>query len=257
MLERLCALAIDAGLAIRAIAATSFDQPAKSDGSPVTKADLAADRIIVEGLAKIAPQVPVVSEESADFSKAPGDLFFLVDPLDGTTNFVMGVPYFATSIALARDGAVVVGVVFNPVTGDLYTARKGAGALLNGAPVEVDASASLAAALLGSSYGADEGHMADGIRVLKALSSSVRKVAVRFSPALDLCNIARGRMHGYVDNGTTPEDHAAAALILAEAGGTVQDYGATDWDIRRPGVIAASNKVLADTLQQIVRDATS
>jgi 3'(2'), 5'-bisphosphate nucleotidase len=256
MLERLTALAIDAGLAIRAIAATSFDQTAKNDGSPVTQADLAADRIIVEGLAKIAPQVPVVSEESADFSKAPGDLFFLVDPLDGTKEFVAGRAEYTVNIALVSGGVPVLGIVGAPAMDLLWrgvTALPGAGwtaraerlALSpDGAVQSVEAihvrprPDSTCIAAISRSH-----PDANTAAYIAALGNAVPLEA---GSALKFCWVAEGRADLYPRLAQTSEwDVAAGAALVVAAGGRVQDgeggalrFGHHEAQFRVPGFIA-------------------
>ena len=156
----------------------------------------------------------------------------------------MGVPYFSVSIALSWQGKVVAGVVYNPLLDELYAAEQGGGAQLNGAAIRAAGPIDLQSALVASAYAVDEQGISEGVRTLRALSLAARKVTVHFSPALDLCNIARGRIHGYWDAGTTPEDHAAASLILAEGGGVVRNYDGGPWQPDLPGIAAAANEAL-------------
>lgn len=207
----------------------------KAPAELVTDADIAAEQVALAILDESYPHHCVVAEESGTRDTGSPWTWYL-DPLDGTTNFVTGNPYFAISIALAHRGEVVLGVVHNPITGETYTATRGNGAFLDGHPLRTAATASVAEAVVATDLG-------NGPAVTAALLRTCRAVVVNRAPALDLCTIARGRLDAIADVGTTPEDHAAGSLVLTEAGGRVRDFHGPSWSVDTIGVLAATPAV--------------
>ncbi|MBN2310729.1 MAG: inositol monophosphatase [Candidatus Hydrogenedentes bacterium] len=223
---------------------------AKGHHDVVSDADVQSEQKILDIVNAACPDHAVVAEESGGRDTASPYTWY-VDPMDGTNCFVMGVPYFSVSVALAHRGEVVVGVVYNPLQDELYVAERGGGAFRNGERIAVSDCAALEEALVGSGYEGEPDAIRSGLRMVEAVSLRVRKVTVHFSPALDLCNIARGRMHAYVDEWTTPEDHAAGSLIVTEAGGRVQDFGRDGWRVGVKGIVA-SNGPIHDALTALL-----
>jgi len=216
----------------------------------VTATDRESENSIISELKQHFPDHNIIAEESG--SQMTGSEYtWYIDPLDGTSNFVTGNPYFSVSIALCKNDEVILGVVLNPILDELYVAEKNMGAFMNDQPLQVSKQAVMSEALLASAYAMTESEIKLGLRTVEVLALNVRKVVINFSPALDLCNIARGRLDGLVDNGTTPEDHAAASLILSEAGGVVQNYGTDTWDVSKVGIVA-SNGLLHQSLLGLV-----
>lgn len=218
----------------------------------VTKTDRESEAAILEILREAFPEHNFVAEESGS-QQGDSEYTWYVDPLDGTSNFITGNPYFSVSIALAIKEKVILAIVFNPILDEMYIAEKGKGAFVNDEPLHVSQNAQISEALLASAYSMNEKDIKRGLKTIETLALNARKVIINFSPALDLCNIARGRIDGLVDNGTTPEDHAAGSLILTEAGGVVQNYADKNWDVNKIGVIA-SNGVLQNFLTDIARN---
>ncbi len=208
----------------------------------VTESDLRSERIILGHIRSSFPSHRVRSEEAGGELKASG-YQWIVDPLDGTSNFASGNPYFSLSIALVHEGKALVGVVYNPITGELYHALRRQGAFLNDSPIRVSSKRSLSASFIAVAYAADEQDIRNGIAILQRTALSARRAVVNFAPALDLCNIARGRLDGLIDNGSTAEDHAAGSLILQEAGGKVQNLGLAQWDVLQTGVVASNGYI--------------
>lgn len=219
------ALAREAGAAILQVYAGSFAVQHKADHSPLTAADMAAHRMIVAGLPAIAPGIPVLSEESShvDWSvRRAWRRYWLVDPLDGTREFVKRNGEFTVNIALIEDHAPVLGVVLVPVTGKLYFATAGGGAFLESAagalprPVEVRHAAPMPVVAGSRSHGGDRqaGILARlGAYTLRPVGSSIK-----------FCMVARGDADLYLRLGPTSEwDTAAAQCVLEAAGGAVVD----------------------------------
>lgn len=223
---------------------------AKSAHDLVTEADFESEKAVVATIEQAFPDHGIHAEESGDRRLDSGYLWH-VDPMDGTNCFVMGVPYFSVSVALAFRGETVAGAVYNPLADALYVAEKGAGAALDGKPIRVADCADCSAALAGCGYTGQPEAIREGLRLAEALSLGTRKTMVHFSPALDLCNIARGRMHAYVDAWTTPEDHAAGALVLMEAGGCVENFDRSPWTPGTRGILA-TNGLLHEAVAALI-----
>jgi 3'(2'), 5'-bisphosphate nucleotidase len=224
-LDPVCAIARRAAEAILAIYAQDFEVVCKDDDSPVTAADLAAQRVIQEGLRALAPGIPVISEEAAAAPWAERRTwrrYWLVDPLDGTREFVKRNGEFTVNIALVEDHRSVLGVVLAPVTGDLYAAASGEGAWRQrapGAPRERIATRRADGLLMvtGSrSYGTG--------RTMALLDRLGEHETFALGSSLKFCVIARGDADIYLRLGATSEwDTAAAQCVLEEAGGAVLD----------------------------------
>ena len=136
-----------------------------------------------------------------------------------------------------------MGVVYNPISKELFHAEKGNGAWLDSKEISVSERSELSGSFLAVAFAAEEDKIHDGISMIGKLALQARRVVVNFAPALDLCNIARGRLDALIDNGSTPEDHAAASLILSEAGGILRNYDQPGWDFNRTGIIASNTNI--------------
>lgn len=209
----------------------------------VTVVDVAAEKAITERLGRAAPHIPVVGEEAshiADTGGAVQDECWLVDPLDGTQNYVFGLPFYSVSIAYVRDGRVQVGVVHDAVHGETFTAVRGGGAFLNGERLHVSSRATLdAPALLTTGFSR---HDADDPAAIRPFLGIVRRgLPVRrlSSSALCLAYIAAGRIDAYWDAKLMPWDTAAGWLLIEEAGGRLTDYAGQPYALRGP--MLASN----------------
>jgi myo-inositol-1(or 4)-monophosphatase len=223
---------------------------AKGKHDVVTATDRASEQEIINCISSHFPKHTIVAEESGTHDNQ-SEYVWIIDPLDGTSNFVTGNPYFSVSIALAYKNEVNVGVVFNPITNELYVAKKGCGAYVNGEKINVSEKSDLTDSIVTCAYAAEDETIVAGLEMIKNLALNSRKVIINFSPALDLCNIARGRIDGIVDAGTEPEDHAAGCLILSEAGGMVTNFDNNEWDVSKVGILAA-NKELHSKLRNMI-----
>ena len=222
-LRTLCDLAEAAGREIMEVYACDFASWSKADASPLTEADLRADAVIRKGLERSFPEVFILSEESTSAGAAQPDIFFLVDPLDGTKEFLKRNDEFTVNIALIRQGRPVAGVVFAPALGELYYAAEGVGAWKRTAggvaPLNVAASEPAAALrVMGSrSHGGDE--LAGWLTRLGCEHSFVAA-----GSSLKFCRIAEGQADVYPRHGPTSQwDTAAAQAVLEQAGGAVLD----------------------------------
>jgi len=216
----------------------------------VSEFDVRSEQMILKTIKSQFPEHSILAEESGT-DQNESDYTWYVDPLDGTSNFVMRNPYFSISIALALKNKVIMGVVYNPILNELFYAETGKGAFLNGTPIKVSKKSELKDAFVASAYLSEDKEIVEGLNVIKKLALNTRKTVIHFSPALNLCNIARGRIDALVDNGTMPEDHAAGSIILTEAGGMVQNYGSNEWDINKIGIVA-SNGLLQNKVIELI-----
>lgn len=198
-----------------------------SPTDPVTAADEAAEAVIVDGILRYRPDDGIVGEEGADH-QSTSPVVWYVDPIDGTTNYVYGIPAYAVSIAAAVDGVLVSGAVFNPVSDELFSARAGHGAFLNGKPIRVAPPVPLASALVATGFGYQSERRRLQAAVLGQLLPAIRDIRRFGSAALDLCSLAMGRVDAYYEVGLNVWDYAAGWLLVHEAGGRCRDLAGND-----------------------------
>jgi len=221
---------------------SNIEALAKGKHDLVSELDYQSEKVIINTIKLAFSDHTVVAEETGK-SGTNSDYSWYIDPLDGTSNFLLGIPYFSVSIGMTYKDDVILGVVFNPILNELYIAEKNKGSLLNGNPIHVSHKKDIKAAFIASAYSSDESDIKRGLKTVEQLSLAARKVVINFSPALDLCNIARGKLDVLVDNGTTPEDHAAGSIIVQEAGGIVKNYKKNTWNVNEIGVIASNGSL--------------
>jgi myo-inositol-1(or 4)-monophosphatase len=222
----------------------------------VTVADQRTEKILIEELSRARPGYNFLVEESGIVEGPDKTHRFIIDPLDGTTNFLHGIPHFAISIALEREGALVSALVFNPVTDEMYIAEKGQGAYLNDKRMRVAARKQMRDALLatGIPFLGREGHQKflKELETVMAVSSGVRRFG---SAALDLAYVAAGRYDAFWERGLKPWDVAAGILLVREAGGLVSDLdGAAR--MLDTGHILAANETLHPQILKLLKGAT-
>lgn len=187
----------------------------------VTEVDRACEDLIVRRIIEARPGDAILGEEGAS-RDGSSNVRWVIDPLDGTVNYVYRRGAFAVSLGIEVDGEPAVGVVHDPSLDETFTAVRGAGAHLNGEPIRVNEITDLAQALIGTGFGYDpEVRRAQG-RMLAQIIPHVRDIRRAGSAALDLCAVACGRLDGYFERGLQPWDSAAAALIVREAGGVAE-----------------------------------
>src|SRR4051794_10535137 len=183
----------------------------------VTEMDHASEALIVAGLERLRPDDGILGEEGHDRTGTSG-VRWVVDPLDGTTNYLYGFPSFAVSIAAQVEGRSVVGVVRDPVHDETFTAVIGRGSFVNGRPLSVTGAPSLATALVGTGFGYDRARRALQSEVLRHVLPNVRDIRRAGAAAIDVCWVAAGRLDAFYELGLAPWDWAAASLVAAEAG---------------------------------------
>jgi myo-inositol-1(or 4)-monophosphatase len=215
----------------------------------VTEMDTRAERVVVETLLHAFPDHGILAEEEA--TRENGSPFrWIIDPLDGTTNYAHGYPCFAVSLALESAGEVIVGVVYDPMREELFSAGKGLGAHLNGQPIAVSAVDSLILSLLATGFPYDRGvSEKNNLNHFNELLMASQEVRRDGSAALDLCSVAAGRFDGFWELKLKPWDVAAGILIVREAGGTVSDFRGTRSSIHNLEIVASNGRIHSQMLK--------
>lgn len=213
----------------------------------VTEIDIKAEQAIIETIRKAHPDHAIVAEESGAHEGRDSDFEWIIDPLDGTTNFVHGFPAFAVSIGIAEKGRLTHGVIYDPLREELYTGVRGRGAQLNDRRLRVSSRPGLKNALIGTGFPFREGDDFDAymgmFRAIMLRTAGVRRAG---SAALDLAWTAAGRLDGFFELNLKPWDIAAGALIMEEAGGLASDInGHSGWPIAGGNIVAGNLKVVA------------
>jgi myo-inositol-1(or 4)-monophosphatase len=217
----------------------------------VTEADRAAEDLIADRLRTFCPDHDLLCEEGSVGLTSGATYCWVVDPLDGTTNFAHGLPTFAVSIALEDAGVPVVGVVYDPMRDELFVARKGGGATLNGTPIVVSAVDQLIASILVTGFSYDFTRREQQAEVWRAFLTRVQAIRQTGSAALNLCYIAAGRLDGYWERGLSPWDVAAGALIVTEAAGLVTDMRGGSYRSNDREILASNGKLHGKLLEVI------
>ena len=226
----------------------TFTVSEKSTNDFVTDIDRIAERRIIDTIRRSHPDHAFLAEESGAHGR--NDFEWVIDPLDGTTNFVHGFPHVAVSIGVRHRGRLEHGVVFDPLRQELFTASRGSGAQLNDRRIRVATKSNLRGALLGSGFVTREiDRLEPYLATLKTLISGSAQIRRSGSAALDLAYVAAGRLDGFWELGLAPWDIAAGALLVQEAGGIVTEPSGGDDYIRSGDVAAANPKVLRAMLR--------
>ena len=209
----------------------------------VSRVDREAETALAEVIAQRHPDAVLIAEESTP-KAAAGSLTFIADPLDGTTNFLHGFPWYAVSIGVLVDGRHTAGVVLNVANGDLYTAAKGSGARRNGQPIHVSTIDDPGRALLGTGFPFKhrEG-IGPYLKVLPRLMESAAGLRRAGAASLDLCDVACGRFDAFWEYQLAPWDVAAGILIIQEAGGVITDLDGKPLELRHGPVVAGNPKM--------------
>jgi myo-inositol-1(or 4)-monophosphatase len=222
----------------------------------VTTADTESERSIVSLLTQRFPGVGVLAEEGGE---SPGDAErrFIVDPLDGTTNFAHGYPLFAISIAYEKEGEIRVGVVYDPMREELFVAEKGDGAFMNGRRLCVSEAGDLARGLLVTGFPYDlKDDISANLRFFTRFMSEARAIRRDGSAALDLAYVAAGRFDGFWEEKLNPWDMAAGALLVEEAGGRVSDFVGDPFNCYGESIVA-SNDHLHGAMLHVLKECIS
>jgi myo-inositol-1(or 4)-monophosphatase len=225
----------------------------KGPGDYVSQADRKAEEIVFAELSKARPGYAFLMEERGVVEGEDGQHRWIVDPLDGTTNFLHGIPLFSVSIALERQGQIVAGVIYNPAMDELYTTERGGGAFMNDRRLRVAGRAKLTDAVIGCGVPhlgrGQHGNFLIELRNVMAEVSGIRRLG---SAALDLAYVAAGRMDGFWETGLSSWDIAAGILLVREAGGFVSDMDGGQ-DMLDTGAVVAGNEIIQRALLKTVK----
>jgi myo-inositol-1(or 4)-monophosphatase len=220
----------------------------------VSEVDQMAEQAIIQTLLEAYPRHAILAEESGSSPGADGDTEYqwIIDPLDGTTNFLHGVPQYAVSIALLHRGQLSQAVIYDPVRNDLFTASRGRGAFLNERRIRVTRRDKLQDALVGTGFPfRDFTHLDAYMGMFRDLVQKTAGLRRPGSAALDLAWVAAGRMDGFFEIGLNAWDIAAGCLLIMEAGGLVSDFAGNENFLQNGHVVAGNPKVFVQLLQAI------
>jgi myo-inositol-1(or 4)-monophosphatase len=216
----------------------------------VSEVDREAEQAIIRMLREAYPDHSILAEESG--ASGNSEHQWIIDPLDGTTNFLHGFPQYAVAIALSHRGVVTQAVIYDPSRNDLFTASRGHGAYLNDQRVRVSKRLHLAPSLLGTGFPFRQfEHIDVYLAILRDMMRDSAGVRRAGSAALDLAYVAAGRLDGFWEFGLSPWDMAAGALMITEAGGLVSDLAGEDRYLETGNIVAGTPKVFVELLQAI------
>ncbi len=253
LLQAGCRAALTAGSIIRELYSKPHTIRKKGAIDLVTEADVAAETAIISSLQEDAPGIEILAEESAgERQEMVAGRAWIIDPLDGTTNFAHGFPYFGVSIALVDGERPILGVVHCPMQDELFAAAAGAGSWLNGDRVRVSETAFLLEALVGTGFPYDiHSHLDTILEDLRSILPKVRDIRRAGAAAVDLAYLACGRLDGFWEIGLKPWDTAAGWLLVTEAGGELSDFGGAPFSPFQPEILA-SNGILHGQLRELI-----
>ena len=258
MNELLRKVAFEAAIRAGNIAASALEKPRevqkKGPRDIVTDADWAAEEAIIATITSHFPDHSICSEEKP-FQQGDSPYTWYIDPLDGTTNYFHRLPFFCTSVALAKEGELVLGVVYEPLGKRLFWAEKGKGAYLNGKPLRVSPTFSLEDSLIGVDLPRFQALRLGFGSLLPELIGKVGTIRAMGSAALGLCFVAAGWLDAYFHLSLKPWDLAAGALIVEEAGGKVTEIDGKPWNVEAKALLA-SNGSLHEELLKILANFT-
>jgi len=239
-----------AGVAIRDYVGQKIKVQSKGPRDLVTTADVDAQQIIIDAIRGEYPEHDILSEEMTP-SDYQSHYRWVVDPLDGTANFVRGHPLFSSSVALLRDGEPIVGAVYDPMRNYLFAASLGAGATLNGHALQVSTIAEIADSVIGMDFACHQLARKEALSIMADLVPACGSFRVCGSAALGICYVAAGWWDAYWHVLLEPWDAAAGVLIVREAGGKATDLVSQRWCPTRGSLVVSNGQVHADVLARL------
>jgi myo-inositol-1(or 4)-monophosphatase len=248
--ETAIALAREAGTLIRDLLFRVRAVTHKGTVDLVTDADHASEVIVAGGLSKVFPDHRLIGEEGSRGSET-SPYGWIIDPIDGTTNYAHRYPHFAVSIGLEFDGQPVLGVVFDPMRDELFRARLGAGAFVNDTRIRVSETSELIQSLLATGFSYNIAERTAGYALWTAINSVAQGVRRDGAAALDMCYVAAGRLDGYFERPVNPWDIGAGAIIVLEAGGTLTNLDGSEFGLYDEQVIATNGHIHRELTERI------
>jgi myo-inositol-1(or 4)-monophosphatase len=220
----------------------------KGDFDLVTEADRASERLVVERLRSHFPSHSIVAEEGGGHEGKTGYRWY-VDPLDGTTNFAHGYPVYNVTMGLEQDGEMLVGVVFDPTRGEMFSAERGAGAYLNNRRIRVSPAKRLEDSLVSTGFPSRKRHLNVNIHFYHQMAMATHGVRRGGSAAIDLAYVACGRLDAFWEFGLNPWDMAAGTLLVREAGGRCSDMNGGEHNMKSPHLLTDNGAIHQETLE--------
>lgn len=218
----------------------------------VTSVDLASERAILDIIRKNYPDHNIITEESGDVHESASPFTWYIDPIDGTSNFIHGIPHYAVSIGVFQDGKPLHGVIYDPVRDEMFIATLGSGAQLNKRRLRLSNGVKASSALIGTGFPYGEAANLDAyLNMFKEICPNTAGIRRGGSAALDLAYVAAGRLDGFWELGLKPWDMAAGILLVREAGGVVSDHKGKP-EVMERGHIIAGSTMIHPYLQHIV-----
>ena len=236
-------LAQEAGALLMKKIAQSLEIHYKGDINLVTEADKMSENLIVAAIRQNFPDHGILSEESPAI--LDGSSFrWIIDPLDGTTNYAHGYPVFCVSMALEKEGEIILGVIYDPTRQDTFVAERGEGAYLNGKKLAVSATPDLNRSLLATGFPYDIRESKDNnLNYFAAMAKEVQAIRRAGAAALDIAYIAAGRFDGFWELKLQPWDMAAGCLLVEEAGGKITDIMGSPWNMLSPNILVSNGRI--------------
>ncbi len=237
--------ALKAGERLKELYDTPLKIRHKGDIDLVTEADVASEEIVVKICSEHLPEAKILAEESsANYGAFPQELTWIIDPLDGTTNFAHGFPWFCVSVALAHKGRILAGAIYAPILEEFFCAISGNGAFLNGNPIQVSGEERLSQSLLATGFPYDvQQHPDPVIDALRAMIVKAQGIRRAGAAAMDLAYVACGRLDGFWEIKLKPWDTAAGQLLVEEAGGKVTDFKGGSYNPFVPEILASNGRI--------------
>lgn len=251
-------IAIEAALSAGKAALQHFDRldrltlTEKSKQDFVSEADLHAEKIIIQTIKTAYPDHSILAEESGQ-DDTKSDYRWIIDPIDGTFNFIHGIPHFCVAIGIEIKGKIEHGVIFDPIRQELFTATRGRGAYLNNKRIRVSSTQQLSNSVIATNipHAKDSSSYQDYLNVFGACLSACSRIRHAGSAALDLAYLAAGRFDGYWAHGLRYWDIAAASLLVSEAGGLLSDFSGSEKYLESGNIVAATPKIFKGLLQTL------
>ena len=220
----------------------------KGEINLVTEVDKISEKMITSKITTLFPDHDILAEEFTDIDSG-SDFRWIIDPLDGTTNYAHGYPFFCVSIALERLDTMIVGVIYNPMLDEMFVAEKGKGAFLNGREIHVSNTRGIIKSLLATGFPYDIREDRDNnLNYFNEMILKAQAIRRAGSAALDLAYVAAGRFDGFWELKLNPWDIAAGWLLVEEAGGIVTDMGGNDYYLKSSSILASNGRIHAEMM---------